>query len=136
MNVEVGFAWESPLQKDVLLRDEVIPMNIILVQKIRENGEPCAKSARVLSELAELGLISRIDQIITADERDPESMGYLLAKTYQIEAAPFFLVDKDDGSREIYTAYHRFMREVFQHQTSEANEISEIMAQNPDLDFI
>lgn len=111
-------------------------MTITLIKKIRENGQLCAKSARVLNELEELGLMSHIDQVVTADEREPSSEGYTLAAVHNISAAPFFIVDADDGSTQIYTAYHRFMKEVFNRQISEAEELSEIMAQNPDLDFI
>jgi len=36
----------------------------------------------------------------------------------------------------VYTKYSRFLKEVLGHQTSESEEINEIMAQNPDLDFL
>ena len=112
-------------------------MTIKLIKKIREDGEPCAKSARVLNELEALGLMGQIDQVVIADERQPDSEGYALAVAYNVSAAPFFIVDADDdGSTQVYTAYHRFMSEVFNLQTSEAEQISEIMAENPDLDFI
>ena len=111
-------------------------MNITLVQKIKLDGQPCAKSARVLSELESLGLSSRIDQIVTADEGNPDSEGYVLAAKHNVESAPFFLVEDPDGSSRLYTAYQRFLKEVLHQQTSEDAEISEIMAQNPDLDFI
>ena len=111
-------------------------MTITLVQKVKQNGQPCAKSARVLSELEILGLRSHIDQIITADERNPDGEGYTLAAQYQVESAPFFIVERPDHSVRLYTAYQRFLKEVFDQQTPEAAEISEIMAQNHDLDFI
>lgn len=115
---------------------EDLAMTITLVQKVKQNGQTCAKSARVLSELEILGLRSHIDQIITADERNLDSEGYALAAQYQVESAPFFIVEGPDHSVRLYTAYQRFLKEVLDHQTSEAAEISEIMAQNPDLDFI
>ena len=55
---------------------------------------------------------------------------------YGVTSAPFFIVERKDGSTQIYTTYFRFLEEVFAHRTSEEEEISEIMAQNPDLDFI
>jgi len=111
-------------------------MNITLVQKIKQNGQPCAKSARVLSELDKLGLRSKIDRIITADERNPHSEGYAVAAQYDVDTAPFFIVDQPGGPPRLYTAYQRFLKEVLHQQTSEEAEISEIMAQNSDLDFI
>lgn len=111
-------------------------MKITLVQKVKHDGQPCAKSARVLSELETLELRSRIDQIVTADERNPDSEGYALAAQYDVDSAPFFIVENPDGSSRLYTAYQRFLKEVLQQETSEDAEISEIMAQSPDLDFI
>ncbi|BDM83380.1 hypothetical protein [Acaryochloris marina] len=111
-------------------------MNITLVQKIKHNGQPCSKSVRVLSELDRLGLRSRINQIVTADERNPASEGYALAAQHNVEAAPFFIIEQADGHTHLYTAYQRFLKEVLHQQTSEEAEISEIMAQHPDLDFI
>jgi hypothetical protein len=111
-------------------------MTIALVKKIKQNGQPCAKSARVLADLAERGLLGQIDHIITADERNPSSEGYALAAQYHVEAAPFFVVTRDDGTTQVYRAYHRFLKEIFSQEASEADEVAEIIAQNPDLDFI
>ena len=111
-------------------------MHIILIKKIKIDGDDCPKSAKVLKELKELGLIKQIDEIIAADEREPSSEGFTLASKHNVEAAPFFIVTGDDGSERVYTAYHKFLKEVFNREVSESEEISEIMAQNPDLDFI
>jgi len=53
-----------------------------------------------------------------------------------LKIASFFIVNNDDGSIRVYTAYFRFLEEVFDQKLSESEEIFEIMAQNPDLDFI
>jgi hypothetical protein len=111
-------------------------MTIALVKKIKQDGQPCAKSARVLADLAERGLLDQIDHIITADERDPASEGYALAAQYRVEAAPFFMITTEDGTTQVYRAYHRFLKEILNQNASEADEVAEIMAQNPDLDFI
>lgn len=110
-------------------------MHITLIKKIKIDGNDCPKSAKVLKELKELGLIDQINEIIAADEREPSSEGFALALKHNVEAAPFFIVS-DDGSTRVYTAYHKFLKEVFDREVSESDEISEIMAQNPDLDFI
>lgn len=112
-------------------------MNIKLVQKIKSDGNSCKKSARVLNSLKELNLLDKINEVIAADERQPSnSEGYDLVKKYQVLSAPFFIVEDDDGNVKVYTAYYKFMKEVFNTSVSEDDEISEIMAQNPDLDFI
>ncbi len=112
-------------------------MHITVVKKIKQNGHLCAKSARVMSELDDLGLLNQIDRIVEADERQIEtSEGYQLATQHQVEAAPFFIVAYEDGSTQVFTAYYRFLKEVFKITASEADEVNEMMAQNPDLDFI
>ena len=112
-------------------------MHIKLVQKIKFDGNPCRKSARVLNNLKELNLLGQIDEIITADERRPsDSEGFNLARKYKISSAPFFIVTKKEGLMQVYTAYYRFMKDVFNISVSEEDEISEMMAQNPELDYI
>lgn len=112
-------------------------MHIKLVQKIKLDGNPCRKSARVLNDIKKLNLLEKIDEIIDADERNKlNSEGFNLASQYQISSAPFFIVENDEGSTRVYAEYYHFMKDVFQISISEKEEISEIMAQNPDLDYI
>lgn len=111
-------------------------MHIKLVQKIKLDGNSCRKSARVLKSLKELNLIDKIDEIIAADERNKSnSEGFILASQHQVPSAPFFIVE-NKGVTRVYTAYYRFMKDIFQISVPEEEEISEIMAQNPDLDYI
>jgi hypothetical protein len=111
-------------------------MTITLVKKIKQNGQPCAESARVLADLEERGLLPQIHQVITADERNLSSQGYALAAQYQVETAPFFIVTEENGGIQVYRAYHLFLQDIFDQETSEADKMAEIIAQNPDLDFI
>lgn len=111
-------------------------MNIKLVQKIKLDGNSCRKSARVLNDLKKLNLLEKIDEIIAADQRQPSSKGFTLAREHQVSSAPFFIVKNDKGIVQVYTAYHRFMKDVFQISVSQEEEIAEIMAQNPELDYI
>ena len=90
----------------------------------------------MLDKLDTSGHISRIDEILVADERDANSPGMLLAKQYDVERAPFFVVERDGEAPEIYTVYIKFLKEVLQQKTSEADELKEIMSDNPDLDFL
>ncbi|MEA5596738.1 hypothetical protein [Rivularia sp. UHCC 0363] len=112
-------------------------MYIKLVQKIKLDGNPCQKSAKVLNNLKELNLLDKIDEIITADERQQsDSEGFNLARKYQVPSAPFFIVEDNEAIPKIYTAYYRFMKDIFKISISESDEILEMMAQNPELDYI
>jgi hypothetical protein len=112
-----------------------VAMNIVMVQKIKLNGERCHQSERVFRDLEKRNLLDRIDRIAIADERDPSSIGYALAAQHQVDKAPFFVVTSN-GSTLVYSAYQRFLEEVLHQVPDEADEIAEIMSQNPDLEFI
>ena len=111
-------------------------MHITMVKKIMKDGSPCRKCADVLTQLEENKLLDRIDQIIIADERDPNSEGMILAKEHNVDLAPFFVVEEDGHATKIYTVYFKFVKEVLSEGISEQEEIKEIMQQNPDIDFI
>ncbi len=111
-------------------------MNITMVKKIKADGNLCRQSTKVFEKLKKLSLIDRIDNIVFADERKPSSKGLDLALKHSVKSAPFFIVEKDDGSSQVYTRYSRFLQEVLGQKTLESEEIAEIMNQNPELDFI
>lgn len=111
-------------------------MKITLVKKIKADGNPCKKCQEVTERLEESGQMSQIDQILIADEADPYSPGNLLASELAVDRAPFFVVDHDNGSRDVYTVYFKFVKEVLRQKTSEKEELTEIIRDNPELDFI
>jgi hypothetical protein len=111
-------------------------MHITMITKIKHDGSRCRKCAEVEDRLERQGLLGRIDRIVIADERDPESEGMQLAMSHKIEHAPFFIVEDDNGSKHIYTVYFRFLKEVLHHKVAEGEELAEIIEQNPDLDYI
>lgn len=111
-------------------------MKITLVKKVLADGSPCKKCADVQEKLESSGQIDRIDAIVTADERDPSTEGMLLAKQYNVERAPFFIVEKDGQATQVYTVYLKFVKEVLEQETKEADELKEIMQNNSDLDFL
>ena len=92
-------------------------MKITFVKKIKLDGSACRKCADVENRLEDAGLSQRIDQVVIADERDPESAGMVLAKQHQVDIAPFFIVEEDNGETEIYTVYFRFLKEVLNKET-------------------
>ena len=111
-------------------------MKITLVKKILADGSPCKKCGDVLEKLESSGQIDKINQILVADERDPSSEGMLIAKQYNVDRAPFFVVEKDGEEAQIYTVYLKFVKEVLDKEISEKDELKEIMQNNSDLDFL
>lgn len=111
-------------------------MYITLVKKILSDGSLCRKCAEVESRLRESGYLVRIDDIVIADERDPDSPGMRLAGEHDVDRAPFFIVRDYHGNENVYTVYFRFLKEVLQQNPSEQEEITEIMDNNPDLDYL
>jgi hypothetical protein len=81
------------------------------------------------------GQLQRIDRVVIADEANDQSEGMLLAAEHNIDRAPFFIVERDGQQTEIYTVYFKFVTEVLDSETSEEEEIAEIMNDN-DLDFL
>lgn len=111
-------------------------MKITMVKKILKDGSPCKKCGEVLERMEKENQLQRMDDILVADERDPGSDGMLLAAELGVERAPFFVVTRDDGSRQVYTVYLQFVKEVLSQQVEEKDELKEIMQNNPDLDFL
>jgi len=88
-------------------------MNITFVKKLKSDGTPCKKCLDVEKRLVKSGHINRIDRIVIADERDPESEGMKLAFQHRVDKAPFFIVE-DAGETVVYTIYMRFLKEVLE----------------------
>ena len=110
-------------------------MKITMVKKIFADGSPCKKCAEVEEKMRAAGQLERIDQTIVADESNPESPGMVLAAEYGVDRAPFFVVERDGEPAQIYTVYFKFVKEVLDAETSEEEEIAEIM-NDVDLDFL
>ncbi len=87
---------------------------IIFVKKILEDGRPCPKCIEVQDRLTQEGLMDRLDEVLTADVRDPQSPGILLAQSLEVTRAPFFVVEHSDGRQEVHTIFIKFLREVLQ----------------------
>ena len=92
--------------------------HITLVKKILENGEPCKKCAEVQARLEQSGQMDAIDEVLIADERDPESEGMKLAQSLQVDRAPFFVVrETPDAEPLVYTVYFKFAKEVLRNRS-------------------
>jgi len=110
-------------------------MKITFIKKILKDGSPCRKCVDVIEKLETSGHMSRIDEIVVADERDPQSSGIALARQYAVDRAPFFVVEQDGKSPQVYTIYMKFLKEVLEQETNEKDELKEII-DNQDLDFL
>lgn len=84
---------------------------ITFVKKILANGELCKKCQEVSERLNKEGLIEHINYICVADERDADSEGMRLAKQYNVERAPFFLVEENNQVTvfDIYFKFKKYM---------------------------
>lgn len=87
-------------------------MQITLVKKILADGSLCAKCKDVELKLKENNQEQYLDEILIADERDPESAGMKLAQKLQVQRAPFFVVEEEGKEPEVYTVYFKFAKEV------------------------
>jgi hypothetical protein len=110
-------------------------MHITFVKKIKVDGSPCRKCAEVQSRLEKEGHIDKINRTVIADERDDNSEGMQLAKQYEVERAPFFIVENDDSAPLVYTVYFKFVNEILSGKTNEEDAAKDILDSN-DLDFI
>jgi hypothetical protein len=90
----------------------MIKMKITFVKKVFADGSPCKKCGEVIAKMEEGDQLRFIDNIVIADEADASSEGMLLAAKHAVTKAPFFIVEKDDTTAEIYTIYFKFVKEV------------------------
>lgn len=84
---------------------------VIMIKKKLASGEPCQKCAQAEEMLRRRELWDQIDEVVWADETDENSQGMVLAKEYQVEVAPFFLVEGPDGTR-VYPSAIKVAKEV------------------------
>lgn len=110
-------------------------MKITFVKKILKDGKPCQKCADVQQRLEKSGQMAKMDQVLIADERDPDSAGMQLAKKLEVNRAPFFVVETELETK-VYTVYFKFVKEILGAATAKSDEAKEILTDNPDLDFI
>ena len=92
------------------------PARLVMVKKRLANGEPCGKCADAERMLKERGLWQRIDEVVWADELDPESAGMQLARKYQVQLAPFFVLHEGAGER-VLTSTLKLIQELTRAET-------------------
>ena len=111
-------------------------MKVTFVKKILKDGSPCRKCADVELRLISAGYLSKIDEIVIADERDEQSPGMQLAALHDVQLAPFFVVEDDEETR-IYTVYFKFVKEELESTLNASGQDAEdTLRANPDLDYV
>ncbi|MGI9283198.1 MAG: hypothetical protein ACR2PX_26705 [Endozoicomonas sp.] len=93
-------------------------MKITMVKKIMADGSPCKKCSEVLERLESSGNMKKIDQVLIAIEGEAGSEGALLADFYQVDKAPFFIVEEDGQEPKVYTIYFKLVKEVLDRQAA------------------
>jgi len=86
-------------------------MHVIMVKKRLASGDACGKCEQAEELLRKRELLGRIDEIVWADERDPESPGMKLGAKHGVKLAPFFVVREDDGTETIYESVLKLVKE-------------------------
>lgn len=110
-------------------------MKITFVKKILATGEPCPKCRDVEQRLSEGGHWDAIDETLIADERDPDSAGMVIARRLGVNRAPFFVVENGKNTI-VYTVFFKFLKEILLTPSTRADEAKDLLAANPDLDFV
>jgi phosphoadenosine phosphosulfate reductase len=87
-------------------------MKVTMVKKRLAGGNFCRKCVQVEELLKSRSYWERINEVILAEENNPDSPGMKLAAAYKVEEAPFFIVKGDNGNERVYTSALRLMREV------------------------
>src|SRR5438105_9860355 len=78
-------------------------MHVTMVKKKMADGSDCRKCADVTAYLQARGFWDRIDEVVWAQENDPQSPGMVLGKRLGVERAPFFVVGDEKGE-PVYTS--------------------------------
>src|SRR5262245_32877545 len=85
---------------------------VTMVKKLLANGEPCAKCAQAQELLERRGLWDQIDEVVWAQEGDPESAGARLAQRHQVELAPFFIISEPGQGERVITSTLKLVQEL------------------------
>jgi len=100
-------------------------VHVTMVKKKLADGSDCRKCAEVTAYLDARGLADRIDEVVWAQEGDPESPGMLLGARLGVERAPFFVV-RDEAGEKVYTSVLQLIQERFGQTVSTAERARDV----------
>lgn len=102
-------------------------MHITMVKKRLRDGSDCRKCADASERLRQRGLLERIDEIVWAEEGNPQSPGIVLGEKLGVERAPFFVV-RDERGEQVYTSVMRLIHERLGQTVSDQEEAASVDA--------
>src|SRR6185503_15466922 len=85
-------------------------MRVTMVKKRLKSGEPCPKCVQAEELLKRRGLWEKIDEVVWATEGEPESPGMQLAGRFNVELAPFFVVQREADGEQVYESVIKLMQ--------------------------
>lgn len=88
---------------DRVSTDQGTSVRVTMVKKRLASGEPCQKCKQAEELLRRRGLWERIDEVIVAEEGQPDSPGMRLATEYGVDLAPFYLVSEGGKAPRVVT---------------------------------
>lgn len=94
---------------------------ITLVKKLLEDGSECKKCREVSERLQANDEMKYIDRIVFADERNPDSEGFKLAQQFNVDLAPFFIVEHHQQTH-VYTSYFEFRKKELRIKSDKEEE--------------
>ncbi len=100
-------------------------MHVTMVKKKMRDGSDCRKCAEATEHLRARGLWDRIDEVVWAQEGDPNSPGMVLGARLGVERAPFFVV-RDDSGEKVYTSVLRLIQERFGQESSTLEQARDV----------
>lgn len=110
-------------------------MKVTFVKKLLANGQFCAKCIDVQQKLEESGNLAFIDEVVIADETNPQSVGMKLAEEYDVNYAPFFIVKQEGREPQVYTVYFKLVKEVLDQKNGANHKLASLVGTASDEDF-
>jgi hypothetical protein len=101
-------------------------MHVTMVKKKLADGSDCRKCAEVTAYLERRGFWGRIDEIVWAQEGDPQSAGMVLGARFGVASAPFFVVRDERGGEAVYTSALQMIQERFGQQVSSSERARDV----------
>ena len=96
---------------------------VTMVKKRLASGEVCKKCQEVDAFLASRGKSDLVDRVVWADERDPSTPGWELARRHEVELAPFFIVEEGERT-EVFTTALALLRRLEQRAGGAGDELT------------
>ncbi len=79
-------------------------LRVTMVKKRLVSGEPCQKCKQAEELLRRRGLWDLVDEVVVAEEGQPDSRGMQLAAEHGVDLAPFYIVTDEGRAPRVITA--------------------------------